>query len=62
MGILETIRMLGYVARSAWHRVLNLMTREGILLIRYVAVRTASPQKYFGTLVDSIRDLATSII
>ena len=51
MGIVETIRMLGYVARSAWYGVLNLITQEGILLIRYVAVRTASLQKCFGTLV-----------
>ena len=62
MGIVKTIQMLGYVARSAWHGVLNLMTRKGILLIRYVAVRIASPKKCFGMLVDSIRDLATSII
>ena len=40
--------------------VLNFRTREGILLMRYVAIKMASPHRYLGTYEVNMRDLATS--
>ena len=59
-GIVFTTRLCENILRSTWQGVLNFRIRDGILLIRYVAVKIASPQKCFETLLANRIERATS--
>jgi len=54
------IEAIGNNFKKVLRRVLRFKTRDDIQFIKCVVVNTASPYKYFGTLMGKSKALATS--